>query len=143
VAVVTTVELEDASTAIAGARDAYRRGDRFGAADHEAHALRVRIGREHAFRELAFVTMRRAESQAIRGGALHGLHHLRMRVPEDQRAPGHAVVEIAVAVLVDDVRAARFLEEHGCAAHLAEGAHRARNARGNQRFGARIQRGGA
>ena len=142
-AVIAAVELENAAAAVAGARDAHRGGHGLGAADHEAHQLRVRIRREHALGELAFGAMRGAEREAVGGGALHRLDHARMRVTEDQRAPGHAEVEIAIAVFVDGVGALRLAEEHRRAADLAEGAHRARNARGNQRFSARVELGRA
>jgi hypothetical protein len=87
------------------------------------------------------MTVRGAECQAIGGRALHGFHDLRMRVTQDQRPPGHAEVEVTIAVLVDHVRAARLLEEHRRTADLAEGAHRARNAGGNHSLGAREQAG--
>ena len=143
VSVVTTVELEDSPAAVGRARDAHGGGNRLGPADHEAHQLRVRIRREHAFRELAFGAMRGAERESIGRGALHRLDHARMRVTQDQRPPGHAEIEIAIAVFVGDVRALRLAEEHRRATDLAEGAHRARNARRDQRLSARVELGRA
>ena len=123
------------------ARDAHGGGHGLGAADHEAHQLRVRIGGEHALGEFAFAAMRGAERQSVGRGALHRLDHARMRVTQDQRTPRHAEIEIAIAVFVDGVRALRLAEEHRRAADLAEGAHRARNARRNQRLSARVELG--
>ena len=87
VAVVAAVELEDAPAAVGRARDAHRGGHRLGAADHEAHQLRVRIRREHAFGELAFAAMRGAEREAVGRGALHRLDHARMRVARGSAGP--------------------------------------------------------
>jgi hypothetical protein len=64
-----------------------------------------------------------------------------MRVPEDQRTPGHAEIEVTIAVLVDRVCATRFPEKHRRSAHLAEGAHRAGDASRDQRFSAREEFG--
>ena len=141
VPVVAAVELEDAAAAVGCARDTHGGGDGFGAADHESHELCVRIGREHALGEFAFAAMRGTESESVGGGALHGFDHAWMRMPEDQRPPGHAEIEIAIAVLVGDVRTRRLLEEHRRAADLAEGANRARNARRDQRLSARVKVG--
>ncbi len=142
-AVITAVELEDAAPPIAATRDTHRGGHGFGAADHEAHQLCVRIRREHALRELTFEPVRGAESEALARRALHGLDHPRMGVTEDQRAPGHAQVEVTIAVFVDGMGAAGFLEEHRRAAHLAEGAHRARDTGRDQRLSARVECGRA
>ena len=106
VAVITAVELEDAAPPVAAARDAHRGGHGLGAADHEAHQLGVRIRREHALRELTFEPVRGAESEALTRRALHGFDHPRMRVTEDQRTPGHAQVEVTIAVFVDGMGAA-------------------------------------
>ena len=76
-------------------------------------SLRVRIGGQHALGELALAAMRGAEGEAIGGGALHRLDDARMRVTEDQRAPRHAEIEIAVAVFVGGVRALRLRKNTG------------------------------
>ena len=87
--------------------------------------------------------MRGAKCKAISGSALHRFDDAWMCVTQDQRAPRHAEVEIAVAVFVDRVSTFRLAEKYRRAAHLAKGAHRARNARGNQRFSARVELGRA
>jgi hypothetical protein len=141
VAVIAAIELEDPAAAIARARDAHRGRDGLRAAHDEAHQLRVREGREHSLGELALAAMRRAEGEAVDDGALHRIDDARVRVAEDQRAPRHAEIEVAVAVLVHDVRAFRLTEEDRRPADLAEGAYRARDTGGYQRFSARIESG--
>jgi hypothetical protein len=62
-------------------------------------------------------------------------------VPEYQGSPGHAEIEIAIAVFVGDVRTLRLAEKYRRATDLAESANRARDARGNQRLSARVEFG--
>jgi hypothetical protein len=60
----------------------------------------------------------------------HRAHHGRVRVPQDQRAPGEDVVDVLVAVHVPEPRPARALHEERLAPHRAEGAHRRVDAAG-------------
>ncbi len=55
----------------------------------------------------------------------HGLEHLRMGMPQDQRTPGEHQVHVAVAVHVHQPRALAPLHEARRAADTAERAHRA------------------
>ena len=66
----------------------------------------------------------RAEAGAPGGGGLHGLHHLRVGVPEDQRTPGADQVDVAAAVGVVQPRALATDHETRRAADRLEGAHR-------------------
>ena len=65
----------------------------------------------------------RAERRAPRGGVRDGLDDARRRMAEDQRPPGHHMVDVAVAVHVEDVRPFAALHEQRVAADALEGAH--------------------
>jgi hypothetical protein len=73
---------------------------------------------------------RRAERQAARGRILHRLHHVRMGVADDRRAPRTDVVDITLAVRIPEVRAFGAGDEARRAAHRTEGAHRRVDAAG-------------
>jgi hypothetical protein len=76
------------------------------------------------FRHLDLGFGRRAERQAARGRILHRLHHVRMGVADDRRAPRTDVVDITLAVRIPEVRAFGAGDEARRAAHRTEGAHR-------------------
>src|SRR5207237_6504668 len=59
------------------------------------------------------------------GGRSDRLDHLRMRVPQDQRSPRADIVEVPVAVDVDELGAVARLEEDRVPAHRPHCAHRA------------------
>jgi len=67
---------------------------------------------------------RRAVRRAGGGGALDGFDNRRMRVPEDRRAPRLHVVDVAVAVGVEEVRTFRAVDEERIAADRRERTHR-------------------
>ena len=69
--------------------------------------------------------------------------HVRILVPEDQRTPGHAEVDIAVAVDVDEPAAARFANEARHATHAAKGTHGRVHAAGRDAPRALEEGGGA
>ena len=58
------------------------------------------------------------------GGLGDGPHNARRRVPEDQRPPGQDVVNVAVAVHIEDVRPLAPLHEQRVAADALERPHR-------------------
>ena len=57
--------------------------------------------------------------------------HLGMRVAEDHRSPGAHVVDVTVAVHVDEPCALALADEDGRSAHGAEGAYRRVHAAGD------------
>src|SRR5207248_9309866 len=81
---------------------------------------------------------RRAEAGAVVQRGRHGGGDTGVTVAEDQRAPGADVVEVAVAVEVDEVRPLTLGDEDGLAADAAEGAGRTIDATGDQVAGAAV-----
>jgi len=73
-------------------------------------------------RDLGLERGGRAERQAVGGALLHRADHVVVRVTQDRRAPGADVVDVLRALRGPDVRALGLREEHGFAAHAAEGA---------------------
>ena len=123
-AVVAAGELDDLRALGERARDPQRAHRRLGAGAHEAHELDARHRVADEPRELELERARRAVARPAAHRLLERRDHTRMRVAEDQRPPGEDVVEIAVAVDVDEVRALAALDEERVAADRAERAHR-------------------
>ncbi len=85
----------------------------------DGSAVRMRDGKFHfKFRGHAVA---RAASSLIGDG----LHDFRMRVTQNQRAPGTDVVDIFISVGVPQARASRVIDDDRIAAHRAKCAHRA------------------
>ena len=82
-------------------------------------------------RHLQLELGRRAEGKPARGRRGDRREHLRVGVAEDGRAPRADVVDVAVAVDVDEPGALAFAEEDGRSADGAEGAHGRIHAAGN------------
>src|SRR5204862_342169 len=85
---------------------------------HAGHEL------EDLFGQLDLALGGRAEREAVERGLLHRLQHGGVAVAEDHRAPGADVVDVALALGVDDGRALGAGDEARRAADGAEGAHR-------------------
>ena len=101
--------------------------------------------------QLGFTGRRCAEGQPIGSSPRNGLHHGRMGVAEDHRAPGADQVDVAVAIGIGEPTASRRGDEAGCAADGVERPHRGvhsarddraglgeefrRDARGSRRLG--------
>lgn len=64
-----------------------------------------------------------AEGEALDGGFLYGGNDFRMGVAQDQGAPGADVVQVFLVIHVPHPGTLAALEEAGCAADGAEGAH--------------------
>ncbi len=95
--------------------------------DRVASVDKVRLvssGTEAAMTAVRLARGRRAVRRAVGGGALHRLDDDGMGVPEDRRAPRLHVVEVAVAVGVEQVRALGAFDEERFAADRRERTHR-------------------
>src|SRR6185312_13808195 len=79
---------------------------------------------------------RRAEAGAVGGGARDRLEDLFVRVAGDERPPRADVVDVLVAVDVEEIRPLAAREEDRLAADAAEGAHRRVHAAGDVLLGA-------
>ena len=79
------------------------------------------------------------EAGAFGGGLLDGFDDGREGVPEDHRPPGAEKIEVAVAVLVEEIRAFGVGEKGRVAANGAECAGRRVDASGKEFFRALLQ----
>ena len=124
VAVVGAGELDQRLAPRGGARQPDRAhrglGARRGHAQHvdAGHPLGDQLGQLH------LAGGRGAVGRAQAGGLGHRRDHVRVRVPEDQRAPGADVVHVDVAVDVGDLGAVGALDEDRIAPDRAHRAHR-------------------
>src|SRR5215210_1483451 len=125
VAVVVAVELEDllSSRVSAGEPDgAHRRlRPRVGHPD----CLYRRDGPAHQLSELDLEFRRGTEGRALSGHGLYCLDNLRECVPEHERTVAHHVVQIGIAVDVEDARTFTALHEQRISTDRSEGPHRA------------------
>ena len=134
-AVVAALELDQLAAAGGAARQADRTHPGLGPRAHQPHHLDRRHEADDRFGELHFALGRRTEGEAFQHGALHGLDHRRVAMPQDHRPPRADVVDVALAVGIPEVRALGALHETGGAADGAEGAHRRIHAAGNELAG--------
>ena len=132
VPVVAARELEQQRAPGVRAREADGRHHRFRAAHHEAHAIRRREGLQHQLGQRGLEAMTGAERQPVARGLRHRLDDARVRMPEDQRPPRHAEVEVRAAVFVDHRRALAARHVPRRPSDGAESAHRARHASGDE-----------
>jgi len=78
----------------------------------------------------------RAEGEAVVDGLLDCLAHGTVVVTDDHRTPRADVVDVAVAIDVEQIGTVGTLDEEGLAADRLEGAHRRVDAAGQQLLGA-------
>ena len=140
VAVVGAGELEDQLAAGGGAREPHRGHRGLGArGGHAQHLDRLHpphdLGREL---DLAARSARRSSCRRAAAAATRR-EHLRVRVPVDQRPPRADVVDVAVAVDVEQLRALAALDEERVAPDRAHRAHRRVDAAGEHLEGASIE----
>jgi len=124
VAVVTAFKLDQLATTRRTARQTNRRHGRFSARAHQSHHVHRRHVCEDGFGQFDFTLGGRAKREAFHDGALHRVQHRRVTMPQNHRAPGADVVDVALAVGVPEVGPLCPADEARGAAHCAEGAHR-------------------
>src|SRR5262245_39142016 len=124
VPVIAPREFHDEIAARERTRHSNRAHHRLGARGNEAHLLEAGVRGSDALRQLdlarAWRTIRRAE--LARGD--DGGNDLRMRVTEDERAPGIHEVEIRPAVSIVQMSTCSARDEERRATHRTERAHR-------------------
>src|SRR3989441_10012870 len=103
--VVTSFELDDQIAISGGTCEAHGRHGGFRAAVHEAHDHERRHPPPHFLRQLDFRWTRRPIGPTVLSGDVDRRKHGRVRVPEDQGAPGADVVDILPAVDIDETGA--------------------------------------
>ena len=124
VAVVAALELHDERPARESPREAQGAHHGLRSRAHEAHLLDRGQAARDEFGHLELELGRRAEGKPPRGRGANVREHFRVRVAEDHRPPRPDVVDVAVAVDVDEPRALALAEEDGRSADGAKGAHR-------------------
>ena len=135
-AVVAAFEFQNQVALGESARDANGGHGRFGAGADEANAL---DGRHRAGDLLAQFDFER-RSHAVAGAAPRLLgdrgDHVRVRVAQNQRAPGADVIDVLAPVHILEARALRAIDDQRRAAHGAKRAHGAVHAADQNFFGA-------
>ncbi len=124
VPVVAAVELQHHRPAGGGPGEAEGGHHGLGARVHEAQPLDPGQAPGDQLRQLQRACFRGAVAPAAVCRVLHGPQHQRMRMPEDQRAEGHAEVHVVPAVHVREPAAPCGADEHRRAADPAERADR-------------------
>ncbi len=138
--VIAPVELHDEVAPRRRARHAHGAHHGLRPARDEAHALGRRVEGAHELGELHLRRRGRPERGPARRGLRDRGDDLRVRVPERERPPGEAVVDQAISVLVLHDRALARAEKERRSAHVAEGAHGARDAARERLLRAREER---
>ena len=123
-AVVAALELDDHVAPGRAARQAQRTHRRLGARADEAHLLHARHVFQDLFGQLDFALGRRTEGKALVHRAMDRFFDRRVTVAEDHRPPGADVIDVALSLGVDEVRAFGAGNEARRAADGAKGAHR-------------------
>jgi hypothetical protein len=98
---------------------------------HQAHHFDGRHGVANGVRQIDLRLRGRAETGASLQRAFERGQDFGMPVTEQQRSPGAHVVDVFVAIGIEDVAALAARDEQRLAAHAAEGAHRRIDAAGN------------
>ncbi len=132
VTVVAAGELDDLRALGERTREPERAHRRLGAGVDEAHELEARHRFANQARELELERARRAVARAAANRLLERGDDAGMRVTEDERPPGEDVVDVAVPVDVDEVRALSALDEHRAAADCPERPHGRGDASGHE-----------
>ena len=123
VAVITSFELHYQIAPGEAAGQPYGRHGGFGPGADQARHLDGGHGVADGFGQLHLALGGRAETGAPGERAFEGVDDDRMTVAEQQRSPGPDVVDVLVAIHVEDVRALAARDERRVAAHGAIGAH--------------------
>jgi hypothetical protein len=124
VAVVIALELDETLASGGRARQPERAHRRLGARIDHAYPLQRRHELADPLGHGHLAGTRRAEAQSVGDGPLHRLDDVRMGVAADHRPPGTDVVDITLAVDIENARALGAIEEQRLTADAGERAHR-------------------
>src|SRR4051812_30101401 len=109
--VVAPLELDDLLAPGKAARHANRRHRRLGAARDQAHHLETGEQAHQQLGHLHLEPRRRAEAGGAVGLAMYRLHYTLVPMPENERTPRPDVIDIVVAIGIDQMRTTRLIEE--------------------------------
>ena len=123
-AVVIACKLDDLLTARESSRHSHGTHHCLRTGTDQTHHLHIGHTDADQFRKFHFPRCGRAESQPVRTGSLHRLHHFRMRMSQNARPPGADIIQISVSVRIKKPRSLRLLHKEGMPAHRAKRPHR-------------------
>jgi hypothetical protein len=124
VPVIAALELHDQVAPGETASHADGRHGGFRARIHQAHHLDGGHGVDDGVRQVDLLLGGRAETRADGERLLERRQDLGMTVAQQQRTPRSHVIDVLVAVHVEEVRTLATRHKYGIPAHAAEGAHR-------------------
>src|SRR5579871_1260235 len=127
-AVITTLEFDDAVSAGITSRQPNGAHGGFRSRTHQPHLLNRGHQLAQQFRYFQFGLGGRAESQAIPRRRLYRFNHLGMSVPKNQWTPGAHIIDIGFVIRVPHMGAFSPPEKYRRTAHRLEGAYRRVNA---------------
>ena len=104
-AVVAALEFDDDLATGSGSRKAYRGHRGLSAGADKAQLLDGRKTSDHALGEIRLGCRGSAKAGRVASRSLNGLDHRRKGMAQNHRPPGAEVVDVAVAVRVDKIRA--------------------------------------
>src|SRR6185437_9371267 len=131
-AVITAFEFHRQLPAGKSARQPDGAHARFRSRTDQPHHLDRRYGIDDQFRKLHLAGRWRSKTSAQFKHGSNGIDHRLRTVPEEQRTPGAHIVDVCVAIYIEDVRAVGSGNESRRAADGSKGPdwriHTARNA---------------
>ena len=123
VAVIAALELQNDRASGGGAGHAQCRHDRFGTGIDEADALHPGNAARNELRELQAIGLRGTQAPAARERALGGGAYLGVAVTENQRAEGHAEIDVLTAIHITQAGRGAPAHEARCSAYATKGTH--------------------
>ncbi len=121
--VITTLELDDLVAFGVGACKSQCRHGRFRPRIDEADHLDVGHEIHHTFGKFNFQRTGRAVGRSFHRRLLDGFHDFRVGMSRDERPPREDIVNVAIAVHVEEIGSLAALDEERLSTHSAEGAH--------------------
>src|ERR1700736_3523289 len=113
-AVIVAFELENQGPAGKGPRQPVRQLYRLASAGGEGHSLGARDHGLDTLRHADLERVLRSETIGLLGPGAHRFDHLGMAIPQDVRSPSELIIDVFVAVHIEEARAvtARVVKLH-------------------------------
>src|SRR5579872_4428601 len=137
--VITTFEFHNVLTLGISARQPNGGHSRFCAGAYEAHFLYMRKCGKHNLSQVSLAGRRSSEAGAIAGSVHNGFDHFGGSMSENKRAPRADVVDVLVAIRVENMRTLTAHNERSVSTHRTESAYRRIDPSWNHLLGALLQ----
>ena len=121
--VVATLKFDQFAAPGGAARQADGAHGCLGPGADQAHHVHAGHVFQDFFGQLHFALRRCAKGKAFSQRFLHGIHHGRVPVAQNHRAPRANVIGIALAIGIPHIGALCATDKARCATHRPEGAH--------------------